>query len=363
MKNCIFHIPWAVNNEFLVPSEMRPLRIIKALETIGYQVDTVMGNARQRAEAIKLIKQNISDGKKYDFLYSESSTLPTILSEDHHYPLHPFLDFSFLSFCKKNQIPIGLFLRDIFWAIPKDFKRFSFFTEMVTTAFHKYDIYQYNRLLDTLFLPNTLMCKYTPGLRNSLRCESLPPGTDLFECSSSKNRKVFSYVGGISAKFRDIDSLFDVFSHLPDYQLIASFPEKEWMKCAIKYQGRLSPNITIVHYRLKELKKLFDPSGYALYFAHENSFSSFAMPYKLFEYISYETPIISNHNSAVGKFIEDNQIGYTFKSSKESLLNLLKSLPSLDDYEIKRQQIKVCKQNNTWEIRAKQIADCLIRNK
>ena len=50
-----------------------------------------------------------------NFLYSESSTMPTSLTEPHHMPTHPFLDFSFFYFCKRNGIKIGLFYRDIYW--------------------------------------------------------------------------------------------------------------------------------------------------------------------------------------------------------------------------------------------------------
>jgi glycosyltransferase involved in cell wall biosynthesis len=360
-KSCIFHIPWAANDECLVPSEIRPRRLIEALKSIGYDVDVVMGDAKQRKIAINRIKHRIAGGKKYDFLYSESSTLPTCLSEHHHYPIHPFLDFSFFSFCKKNSIPIGLFLRDIYWAFPSEYKRFTFIKEQVTTAFHRYDVSKYNQLLDVLFVPNMKMCKHIHGLRKSLPCIDLPAGTDLIECPEDKDRNIFSYVGGISRQFRNVDALFDVFSKLPALKLIASFPERDWLKCSHHYHQKLSPNIEIVHLRGKELGQLYAKASYSLYFAHENSFSPFAMPYKLFEYISYETPIICNRNIAVGEFVEENQIGYTFNKDQNSLYNLLLSLPNEHDYEEKLHNIKSCKIANTWEIRAEQIAQTLMK--
>ncbi len=359
-KSCIFHAPWAVNNECLVPSEIRPRRLIEALQNIGYQVDVVMGHAKQRAIAIRQIKSNIKNGKKYDFLYSESSTLPTILTETHHYPLHPFLDFSFFSFCKKNNIPIGVFLRDIFWAFPGKYRQFNFLKEQITTAFHKYDIYKYNQFLDALFLPSTRMTPYVKGLHSSIPCVDLPPGTDLFDCPKERDRRVFAHVSGISSALRNIDALFDVFSQMPELKLIISFPEKLWSHCKSNYHHKITPNIEIVHYRSNELNKIYDLAGYSLYFAHENTYNSIGVPYKLYEYISYETPIISNRNNAVSNYIEENHVGYICNNDSTDLLRLIQSLPNYEDYEIIRQNIRLCKAANTWEIRAEQIAKTLL---
>lgn len=55
---------------------------------------------KKEKKKIKKIKSNIKEGIKYDFLYSESSTEPTLLTEKNHIPLYPFLDFGFLKYCK-----------------------------------------------------------------------------------------------------------------------------------------------------------------------------------------------------------------------------------------------------------------------
>lgn len=66
-------------------------------------------------KSINKIKSLIEAGEKFDFCYSESSTMPTLLTEKNHLPSHPFLDFSFFKYLKKNNIKIGLFYRDIHW--------------------------------------------------------------------------------------------------------------------------------------------------------------------------------------------------------------------------------------------------------
>ena len=95
---------------------MHPYKMIKAFEAID--VDLIVGYGAERRKAINRIKRNVKHGKHYDFIYSESSTMPTLLTEKHHFPTYPFLDFGFFRWAKGNSIPIGLFYRDIYWKFP-----------------------------------------------------------------------------------------------------------------------------------------------------------------------------------------------------------------------------------------------------
>lgn len=86
----IFHHPLPINGNGKSGSQVRPYKMIKAFEAIGYDVDTVVGYGAQRRKAINRIKRAVKQGKQYDFIYSESSTMPTLLTEVHHYPTYPF---------------------------------------------------------------------------------------------------------------------------------------------------------------------------------------------------------------------------------------------------------------------------------
>ena len=113
--NIIFHHPLPLEENPKSASRIRPLRMLESFRKLGCRVDLVTGYSSERKHRIKMIKNNIKDGIKYDFLYAESSTMPTLLTDRHHLPLHPFMDWFFFRFCKKNDIPIGLFYRDIYW--------------------------------------------------------------------------------------------------------------------------------------------------------------------------------------------------------------------------------------------------------
>ena len=91
-------------------SQIRPMKMIEAFKECGYEVVVVEGYGKERKRQIKEIKSNILKGVKYDFLYSESSPMPTLLTEKNHLPLYPFFDFSFFAFCKKHGIYLSGYL-------------------------------------------------------------------------------------------------------------------------------------------------------------------------------------------------------------------------------------------------------------
>ena len=69
IKRCIFHIPNYIDLNRKSASNIRPFKMIKAFENIGYQVDCIMGYGKERKKkSIKEIKKNIRNGVKYDFL-------------------------------------------------------------------------------------------------------------------------------------------------------------------------------------------------------------------------------------------------------------------------------------------------------
>lgn len=91
----IFHIPMRINRERASASSIRPVKMIEAFERLGYEVILIEGNASQRKKRIKEIKHNIRKGVTYDFLYSESSTMPTLLTEKASLSYSPLFRFLF----------------------------------------------------------------------------------------------------------------------------------------------------------------------------------------------------------------------------------------------------------------------------
>ena len=94
MKRCLFYLPYQLK-EANRARMVRPRKMIQAFRDIGYEVFPVTGYAAERKEKIAEVKRMIRAGERFDFMYAEASTMPMLLTQPHHFPTHPFLDFGF----------------------------------------------------------------------------------------------------------------------------------------------------------------------------------------------------------------------------------------------------------------------------
>lgn len=102
-KRCIVHIPNHIEKSGKSGSNIRPIKMKQAFEENGYLVEYISGYGTERKVQINKIKRNIRNGIKYDFLYSESSTMPTLLTEKNHLLRYPiFWILAFLNFARKT---------------------------------------------------------------------------------------------------------------------------------------------------------------------------------------------------------------------------------------------------------------------
>ena len=85
-------------------SSVRPNQMLNAFKLCGYIVDDVTGYGSERKQKIREIKKNIKNGVKYDFVYSESINIPTVLSEENHIPIYPFPGFFIFYILQKSRI-------------------------------------------------------------------------------------------------------------------------------------------------------------------------------------------------------------------------------------------------------------------
>jgi glycosyltransferase involved in cell wall biosynthesis len=341
-------------------SQIRPIKMIQAFKDIGYEVDIVMGYVSDRRKQIKEIKQNIKNGTKYDFLYSESSTMPTALTEKHHLPIAPFLDFSFFKFCRDNNIKIGLFYRDIHWDFEQYKNNISFFKHKISRLFYKFDLYQYQKYIDTFYLPAIQMYDYIP-FTFTKDIVSLPPAVEIkniVDVNNKNNVLEFIYVGGLGTLYNLL--LFtSVISKLDNIKFNLCTRKNEWLNNENKYDKYLN-NINVHHKNGNELISVYEKSSIAILFVELTSYWKFVMAVKLFEYIAYKKPIIAVKNTAVGDFIESNNIGWVISYDKkelEKLINSLQKNPSQIGEKIKN--IEKITPNHTWEARAKQVQEDL----
>ena len=357
-KKMIFHIPLQIDMRYPSGSQIRPLRMIEAFKNIGYDVDVVIGYGKERKSQIKKIKENIKNGVKYDFLYAENSTSPSLLTEKNHLPLYPLMDFRFMQFCKKNNIKIGLFYRDVYWVFDDFMKELPLWKAEIIKTLQRYDLYWYKKLLNVLYLPSLKMYDYIPD-KFLCKVEPLPPAivkTALFSLKKQEddNIKIF-YVGGIGSHY-DLEMFCKVVSEFKNIEFVLCCREKEWDLVKNKYIPFFkNDNIKIVHASGEELINYYKDADITNLYLKPYIYIEFAMPVKLFEYMSFMKPIIATKGTASGTFVEENHIGWNIEYDENSLRDFFSRINKSEIEKI-RNNMNLVYEQNTWEARARKVA-------
>lgn len=354
-RYCIFHVPNYLDVNRASASQIRPLQMIRAFKKIGYEVDVIQGYGKERKREIKRVKEKIKKGIKYDFLYAESSTMPTLLTEKNHIPTYPFLDYNFFSFVRKRGIKIGLFYRDIYWKFDEykqDVKGLYYF---VAVIMYKYDLRMYRKMVNKLYLPTRKMYEYIRDKIPSDMIDVLPPGCERKEVKKNNENLTLLYVGGIGKHYR-LHKVLEVVSKMSDITLLLCCRQKEWEQEKGKYEQYLSHNIEIHHKSGKKLEELYRRADIGMVYFEPDLYLGFSMPYKVFEYLSYGMPMIASLQTAVGDFVMQERIGWTIAYDTEDLRTLLQILLREPEKRLlKSARCKEVIEKHTWEERAKKV--------
>lgn len=372
-KRCIFHLPFTpdpVNR----PSgtNIRPGKMLQGFKDRGYDVFEIVGESNRRAERIREAKKLIRDGAIFDFVYSESETMPTMLTDKDHLPRHPFMDFSFMRFCRSRGIPVGLFYRDAYWLSEEYAHIKKGIKGRISAPLFRYDLIQYKSAVDVLFIPSLEFASlFQNGLKEFSTCP-LPSGTVVAkplvknipgEPSNDGGILKLAYVGCITVgDAYDMTMLLEAVSELDCVELTLCVRENEWCKVRECYEPYLNERISVVHLKGDEMEAMLDQADAGLLFFEPSQYRRLCMPVKLFEYIEHGLPVVSLCGTSAGRFIESNKCGWTTAYSKESLSGLVKCLAS-DPNEV-AQMKRCCKEaaaRNTWESRAACVAEVLSR--
>lgn len=155
MKKIIFHHPLPLNPNATSASGIRPMRMLEAFKSLGYEVDLVTGYSAERRAAIKSIK---------------------------------------------NKIKSGLFYSDIYWMFDSYDKNLSFLKSVAAKFAYKFELHFYKRYLAKLYLPSLEMGKYVPIVQSKIFA-ALPPGDEISEpvniqINSSNHKKAYGFLRG-----------------------------------------------------------------------------------------------------------------------------------------------------------------------
>lgn len=355
----IFHTPFPLNPNATSASGIRPLKMLAAFKNLGFKVYEVTGYSAERKQKIRDLKKRIKQGLKIGFLYSESSTMPTVLTDKHHLPLNMFLDDRFFKFCKKHGIGTGAFYRDIYWREKAYLDSVPRIVAFGTRFFYRLELKKYNKSLTTLFVPSQKMVAQIPHIKPQ-KAVPLPPASDIVETPKPKNPVSLFYVGALGHYYKLHETVRAV-SETPQAHLTLCTAENLWQKEKHEYtEARAENGIDVVHASGKELKKYYDTAALGCLFLEPIPYREFAAPMKLYEYLGHGKPIIAAAGSEAGKFVTQNDIGWVLPYEKTALKDLFaKILADPQEYEIKHANVLRVQQEHTWEARAKTVANVL----
>jgi len=189
---------------------------------------------------------------------------------------------------------------------------------------------------------------------------ALPPAGDASRCLNPEipqNRNV-TFVGGISSKEAEIDILMEAM--------------------AIVVKKRADAHCTIVGYGDEEIVDRWKDKDYVTFLTNKtykdiprilsdtyatvipsprSTYNDFAMPLKLFDYMSCGRPIIATNCTAMAGFIEGNEIGITTDDNPESFAQGILEL--LDNRDLARKYgtnaLSAVKDKHSWKHRAEEL--------
>ena len=373
MPSMIFHAPFPVDSDPSVASALRPARMLQAFHSLGYEVFEVTGHADVRQKRIHELKRLLRGGAHFDFLYSESSTMPYAMADPGRrvkpfplrYPLHPLVDRRLFSLTKQYDVPSGVFYRDIYWAFSKPAvrSRMGKLEDAMVRGLYGEDLRMMDNLVDVVFVPSIEMAKYIPGLHRP-EVHALPPGGNPLPAhevavSPAGNPLRLIYVGSCGGHYR-LEAVFEAVAADRNLQLTACMPQDQWSTAREALGDIDDTRVTIKHLSNAHLPPVYASADVALLYMQPDEYREFAVPVKLFEYIAAGLPIVASEGTKAGQIVEELGVGWTIPYGEKHLRELLSRLSAdRDMVKSKGAKTRSVSQENRWEDRAAEAARVL----
>lgn len=342
MDNCILFISYTDFNDLTSGSRVRPYRMYEAFREKGYDVLLISGDLQSRKDSFKKAGDKIGRCK---FCYIEPST----------YPVHPY-DYIIYTAVYRRKVPIGVFYRDAYYRFPEWWGK-SGYKKYELLLRYKADWTLFRSLAKAIFFPTETMAGYF----NFDTRVPLPPGAEeKFINRKKETVDTAVYVGGMSERyggklllesFREINR-----SRKLALNLVCRRDERVFTE---GYED--DPWLNIYHVSGRELDEVYEKSDFAVIPILKNDYNDFAMPVKLFEYLSYGLPVVSTDCLEMARFINDNGVGIVAGDNTERFAAALEKM-SGDTvlYESLRRNVTDAVNKNLWIHRVETIENTLL---
>ena len=336
-------------------SSVRPLKMKNAFESLDIEVRTFGGisnNIQIRKKTVKEILGVIKTWKP-DACYIEPPSGP----------LFYYGDIILIKKLHKMGIPMSIFYRDAYWKYPEYSaeKKLSLVDKIKRFVIkiaqkHQWNVYKTN--MDIIYFPSYTMAKEFDCPRK----EILPPGG--FEPNSNEKKVLskplqFIFVGGAARNHGTFLTL-EAFEKLNKSEIRGKVtyvcPKAQWDGLGIdkdNYKGWLE----VIHTSGDDnLKQLYERADVALLTAPRTFYRDFAVPIKIFEYISYLKPVLVTDCTETAKIVDSNHVGWVTKDDVESVYQKLQDLCDNPEKIIMvREHMKEVRGSNLWISRAEKV--------
>ena len=367
----IFHAPFPLQPDRVAASMLRPLAMRRAFADLGYRVMNVTGYAAQRRRAMTRVRAALAAGARIEFVYSENATIPNALTEPRHLPVHPLLDAAFFRHCRRSGVPVGVFYRDVYWRFPRFREGINPVLEAGLQAAYRSELMAFERVGLHLFLPSQAMARHVPHV-DPVRMSALPPGapdvaatrrdSDGRDDGGDEDGKELEllFVGVLQDNYR-LDACLRAVSATPGARVTLCVRQETWETSRDHYAPLLpAGRAQVVHRSGVELEPLYRRADLGVLFTEPNPYWDFAVPYKLYEYLAHELPVIAVRGTQTGRLVEEMGIGWVLSYDAGALGDLLRHLREApEEIEAVRRRMREVLPDQTWQARARTVVQVL----
>ncbi|WP_238994142.1 glycosyltransferase [Actinomyces sp. 565] len=354
----VFHAPYPLDPDPTSASRLRPLRMREAFAQIGYRVFDLSGSVSRRRRAFAALRARVAAGDRPAFLYSENSTQPNVLATSVRTGVAPLLDYRIMRAMRHAGVPVGVFYRDAYWRFA--FGRASGLRGSIVPALQKADLVGYRRNGVNFFVPSRPMADVL-GLDDDV-CSPLPPAGQA-DCSEPlppvDGTLHLVYVGGLGGHY-DLDVFFSALVAIPCAQLELVTRKPLWETAVAANPELSAEQIRVSHLAANELAPVYRRASVGVLTARPSEYWSFAVPVKLFEYLSYGRPVIATRGTETGRIVEANGAGWVVDYDRDAIASLLAHLQEAPEEIAERAAAaRAAARVNTWADRARDAARTL----
>lgn len=355
----VFHLPYEIEENPTGAGGIRPHRMREAFSDLGYEVVDLSGTKPQRREKFKHLKQRLATGWRPQFMYAENSTMPNVLATSIKDGVNPFFEFSLMRSLFKADVPLGMFYRDAYWRFPQYRPKGLYGAS--TVPLNMLDMAGYLKNKIHLFLPSMPMAEVL-GLSFPLTWSALPPAGDPDKTLPMPNGELnLLYVGGFKGHY-EMDEFLAALSEVGDIDMNLVTRKPEWDETLAAKPHLALEQLNVMHLNSYELQPIYAESQVCVLAINPSEYWEFAVPFKLYEYLSYGRPIIATKGTEAGRIVSELDAGWVVNYDKEGFVRLLQYLrENPGEVQKKAANARKASAKNTWLDRARTVVRTLTK--